>query len=90
MGVSQKVLAGKIVGSFVYEAYTPSKCGVVLEDLGEYGAGYFHKLLVKYKNGTVKETTSAGLNDYEELIADHERKLNNHRKVLEQLKQLLP
>lgn len=82
-----KVQNGTSVGAFVYRAYTPAKCGVVIEDLGPIGNGYFHRLKVKMINGKVEEIESGLLNDYEELIADHKKKYDGHMAKLEKLKQ---
>lgn len=89
MGVSQRIKEGTIVGALVYEAYTPAKCGKVLEDLGPTGSGYFHRLKVRLlKNGEEKIYGSGILNDFEELIADHKRKYERHLATLEKLKAL--
>lgn len=87
MNVAQRIANGTIVGSFVYRAYTPAKCGVVLADLGPIGeSGYFHTLRVKMlTNGNVVDMVSGGLNDYEELVEDHRKKLAGHVSKLEKL-----
>lgn len=88
MGIRQRIIDGTVVGAFVYEAYTPSRCGVVIRDLGPIGNGYFHKLEIKYRKGEIKVRDSGQVNDYEELIADHKRKYDNHLSVLEQLRKM--
>lgn len=89
MGVSAKVSDGSIVGALVYEAYTPAKCFKVIEDLGLCaGSSFFHNLRVKNLKGIESVKSSAGLNDFEELVADHKRKYDRHLATLEKLKAL--
>lgn len=83
-----RIKDGEIVGTFVYESYTPSRCGFVTQDLGVTSGGYFHMLRVKYHDGVEKTIDSGQLKDFEELIADHKRKYENHLAKLDKLKQL--
>jgi hypothetical protein len=87
MNISQRIMENKIVGAFVYESYTPAKCGVVIEDLGHDGQ-YFHTLKVKFIKGEVRQVNSGNLRDFEDLIAEHKKKYEGHMAKLELLKQL--
>ena len=89
MGVSKLIDSGNIVGAFVYENYTPARCGVVLEDLGLCeGSSYFHKLRVKYIKGEIKVIASSQLQDFEKLIEERKRQYEVHAAKLEILKQI--
>jgi hypothetical protein len=72
------------IGMVVYPAYTPSAAGVIVE-IGEksprYPSGY-----VVIETPTGKRHTTVVCNRYEDLVDDHQRKLNKHQVTLEQLR----
>jgi hypothetical protein len=76
-------------GTRVYQAYAPQRAGVVLEDLGPAGpCGYFRHLRIRWLGGETTHHSSGHLNDFDALIADHQKKLATHLKTLEKLKAL--
>jgi hypothetical protein len=90
MGLFQLIRDKKIVGTAVYESYRPAKCGMVIADLGPTDGGYFHTLRVRYlKDGVERDIDSGRLNDFNELVADHKRKYENHLATLQKLNRLL-
>lgn len=95
--LSSKVADNDVVGALVYEAYSTVKCGKVIEDLGpqkvtklhgETFVSTFHDLRVRWLKGGESIVSSSKLNNFEELVEDHRRKLERHMKTLEALKLL--
>lgn len=86
--LGNRIQNGTVVGAFVYESYTPAKCGVVIADLGPMNGGYFHLLRVKTIKGEIQDINSGRLNDYDALIADHEKKLAGHLDRINKLKKI--
>ncbi len=71
------------VGDVVYVSYTPVQCGVVTEVV-QNPDGYFSQVTFV---GLKKTWTmdSSGLRDFTELVADHKRKYERHKKTLKTL-----
>jgi hypothetical protein len=74
---------GTLVGVRVYEPYSPSKLGIIVEDLGEgvIGKSIVTGHIVKVfwiKTKKITEHYTLYLNDFDCLIAETEKKLNTH------------
>ena len=89
--------AKTMIGSIVYEAYTPSRVGKVIDCWLEHPYGRGHAMpvaKVKWLRQTkkypdpVSEVLLHALNDFEALIEDHRRKYKKHKKVLDEVKTL--
>jgi hypothetical protein len=84
------------VGDFVYKAYTPQTAGKVIRIIeGQMrtalNGNTFKeppKAEIKWLNGTTTILSVLSLQDFRGLIADHEKKLETHRKTLSRLEEL--
>lgn len=82
------------VGDFVYQPYSPQKAGKVIKTeikskrFPNGNSEDYLYVTVKFLDGTVKELWELHLNDFNQLIADHEKKLQTHRSKLVKLQQL--
>jgi hypothetical protein len=85
---NEKILVDKLV----YKAYSPAKCGKVIEDMGWHTPQGMRRacriIKVKWINGTVTQELAYVLNDYEALVEDHRKKYEKFSKVVEELKEL--
>jgi hypothetical protein len=84
-----------IVGQLVYQSYAPQKAGKVTAVHPESEAtltaqvGYATvEATVLWHNGKTSRVSIFGLSDFRALVADHERKLENHRRMLKKLEAL--
>jgi len=78
------------VGDYVYEAYLPQTPGVV-KDIKKVlikGTLEDYEVTVHFVNGTTKVVTDLILRDFNQLIADHQKKLNTHTSKLPLLAKL--
>ncbi len=83
-----------LVGKFVYLAYTPSRCGVII-DARMHGSENppimcdveWLKVTKTYPDKITAHRLSS-LNDFTELIKEHQNKFVKHKKTLEALKKL--
>jgi hypothetical protein len=78
------------VGEIVYEPYAPRKYGKILQvgwsiDMRYSGRPFY---LVRWKDGREEWVWELHLNSLEVLVADHEKKINTHRKNIEKAKKL--
>jgi hypothetical protein len=81
------VHANFMVGDHVYRAYSPGKHGVITEDLGQRQfPGYtpdsfisYQAYVVRWLKGGESIERWSSLRLFNELIADHEKKLETHR-----------
>lgn len=80
--------AHRKVGDILYAAYTPSKLAIVREidnewDNGKYPNGNckdLGKMTVQFLDGTLQTFYQfSNMSSYDELIADHQKKADNHR-----------
>jgi len=73
------------VGEIVYSAYRPQRPGKVVEVLYRTrGTAHTHAhYLVNWGKSEVTEHWELDLSSLNDLIADHEKKLNGHKKRLE-------
>lgn len=69
-------------GAIVYEPYAPAKYGKVLEVLVDPKNPHYPYYKVRWKDGREEIVWSLHINSLEQLVADHEKKLNTHRKNL--------
>lgn len=86
------------VGQRVYMHGRPLAAGIVTADHGaelmkrldgSFFESSFHLLSVRWtKNNADVKVSAAGLRDFDSLIADHEKKLETHRKTLKKLELL--
>ena len=76
-----------LIGLYVYKSYESHNIGRIV------GISDNINVLVKWskpRNGqNITKEYANGLNDYEHLIADHQKKLNTHTKALEIAKSIL-
>ena len=75
------------VGMNVYEPYHPTRAGVVTTV--RYKKLYGYQVRVLWLSGETTEVVSSYLSDFDELIADHRKKLATHLKTLDRLKGLI-
>jgi hypothetical protein len=70
------------IGQYVYKHCCPQNPGIIVSVDGKDFGGYFTCVHVRWltsKPGQeVTAETTAGLKDFEALIADHRKKLNTH------------
>ena len=81
------------VGSLVYRPYKPQSPGKVIEVLGEFeildGKYRIRKVQVRWlKGGKETDEDTGSLNSFDELIEDHQKKLNNHLATKKKLEEL--
>jgi hypothetical protein len=80
------------VGDFVYKAYTPQSAGKVIRIIeGQMRTTTFKEppgAEIKWINGTTTIENVLSLRDFRSLIADHEKKLETHKKTLSKLEDL--
>ncbi len=86
------------VGDFVYVAYTPQSPGKVVRIIegvvrtARDGSGRQYRdaptAEIKWLKGGTTIISVLGLRDFRSLIADHEKKLDTHRKTLSRLESL--
>ncbi len=84
------------VGDLVYKSYTPQKAGKVIRTIeGQMRTAMNgrtwrepDKVEIKWLNGTTSIVSVLGLRDFRDLIADHEKKLDTHRRTLGKLEAL--
>ncbi|OGM10641.1 hypothetical protein A2Z67_00095 [Candidatus Woesebacteria bacterium RBG_13_36_22] len=73
-------------GDLVYRAFRPQKPGKVISVVSE--RLYFNMVSVIWINGETEILSEDSLQNFRELIADHERKLATHRNKLPKLERL--
>jgi ribosomal protein L7/L12 len=76
------------VGDYVYRACKPLRPGIIRTVDGKDFGGYFTCIHVQWLDGQVSAETTAGLKDFNALIADHRKKLATHETSLMRLKSL--
>ena len=77
------------LGSFVYQPYEPQKAGIVISIRVRQRrpeTRKFYSYVCRRPDGTEFETDV--VKDFRQLIADHERKLSTHRKLLSRLEEM--
>lgn len=82
-----------IPGSRVYRHCRPMNPGIVQKMIGikrqtNVGEVEFKGVIVKWLNGTETEEFLTGLKMFDQLIAEHEKKLATHKATAEKLKKL--
>jgi hypothetical protein len=80
------------VGMPVYRNYTPVKCGKVVEVIGPLreaeGRPWYYKYRVRWIKGTEETVMWNGLQSFQHLVDEHERKFIKHSETLRKLKAL--
>ena len=87
------------VGQLVYKSFSPAQAGKIVEVIGKEWYLDAHQnrqefpsfWLVKVrwiKDGIITEISTRGLEDFEGLIMNHQRKLNTHLKMKARLEEL--
>ena len=67
------------IGDVVYEPYSPQKLGRVIEVKGSDKDPYQQEVLVHWKSGDIEWRKGTRVLRLEDLIEDHERKLDGHK-----------
>jgi hypothetical protein len=78
------------VGTYVYVAFRPDKIGKIVavsQKKDDFGSWTF--ATIKWPDGTQNDEDVHNLQMIEALIADHEKKLTNHKKRLAKAKEIL-
>jgi len=84
-----KKLQNPKVGDYVYKPFAPSMAGKIIGCVKLAGAFPGDcSVTVKWLNGTVTTETSWHLQDFNGLIAEHQKRLATHTKTLERLEKL--
>lgn len=82
------------VGDVVYRPYTPQRAGRVISiDGPDYESGYTNPpmlVTVRTLNGESVQEAEWGWRHLDNLIADHEKKLETHRKLRERVLKEIP
>lgn len=81
------------VGKRVYRPYSPAQAGVIMKVYDRSTESYLYTppplVWVKWVDGSEGMISSLGLNDFDALIEDHQKKLNMHLATLTKLEALI-
>ena len=69
-----------LVGMVVYKPYRPNRVGKVMSVVQESDVGH-HTVTVKWKKGDITHEDVHGLKDYEELVSEHLRLFERHKRI---------
>ena len=76
------------VGEFVYRPFCTSQNGKIISVGDHIDMWPGTAVTVKWSTGKITEENCGNLKDLEQLIADHERKINTHKKRIKVLEAL--